>query len=419
MRVVITSHGSTGDIVPMIALGRALIDAGHETVFATSVLFKDLIENAGVPFKRVPPDWTREDGQSAMKDLARVKQPLKQLKRIYEFGLPHYEEYLDEIEALAKDADVVVSSYLYPMLQPLAERQGAKFAVATFAHNAVPTTKNAPLPGLEMPWLPGAIGRTWRKAWWAIADLAVTRTLNGVVAEPLRSRYLPTAPSFFRKPAPLALVTVSEKLFGPPRETLDPRFVFTGYWRYQTPSEDTFEAELDRFCAGREVPVLNFGSVAWDDATREFDLLLAKWPANKKLIVQSGWAGFRQMSGAERPEIKIIGHANHDRLFKRASVIIHHGGAGTTASALHSGRPQVIIPHIADQNFWASECKRLGLSITGNKNTWPRELGEWVKTVEQENRYRRNAEAAAKKLAQEDGPAFAVKQLEEYAVRRD
>lgn len=416
MRVVLTSQGSTGDIVPMIALGRALVAAGHETTFAAINLYKDLIESAGVPFHPVPPEWTREDGQAAMKDLARIGQPLKQLRRIYEFGLPNYEAYLDEIEALTKDADVLVSSYLYPMLQPLAERNGAKFAVATFAHNAVPNALNAPLPGLALPWLPQPLGRAWRSAWWRIADFAVTRTLNPVVEQPLKARGLPTAPSFFCRPAPLALVTVSDKLFAPPRHTLDPRFVFTGYWRYQTPADDAAERQLDAFTGGEAVPILNFGSVTWDNAVREFDILMAKWPANKKLIVQSGWAGFRQMSGAERPEIKIIGHANHDRLFRRASVIIHHGGAGTTASALHSGRPQIIIPHIADQSFWASECHRLGLSLTGDKRSWPLELSRWVSQVEGDPAFRQNAEAAAANLAGEDGPAKAVAVLEAYVA---
>ncbi|GHB95680.1 glycosyltransferase [Cerasicoccus arenae] len=414
MRVVITSHGSTGDIVPMIALGRALMAAGHETVFAASGLFQELIEGSGVPFRSVPPDWSVQDGSEAMKSLSRVNQPLKQLERIYQFGLPYYHEYLDILEELLTGADLLVSSYLYPFLQTVAEQKGARFAVATFAHNSVPTAVNAPLPGLSAPFLPGALGRAWRNAWWGIADFTVTRTLNGVVYDVLRARNIPKARSFFRTPAPLALVTVSEKLFAPPREHLDSRFTFTGYWRYQTPINETIERELDDFCAGEEVPVLNFGSVTWDSAENDFAELLSHWPKGKKLIVQSGWAGFRQAPGAERQEIKIIGHANHDRLFARASVVIHHGGAGTTASALHSGRPQIIIPHIADQFFWANECQKLGLSMTGKRAVWPKQLARWVDQIERDSALRQTAENAATTLQKEDGPARAVTLLENY-----
>ncbi|WP_309399298.1 glycosyltransferase [Cerasicoccus maritimus] len=414
MRVVITSHGSTGDMVPMVALSRALLDAGHDVVFTAPDLFQDLIEGAGVPFYEVPPKWSTEDGRTAMKALARIKSPMNQLKRIYEFGSGHYQEYFEKLEALTEGADLLVSSYLYPCLQALAERQGAKFAVATFAHNAVPTDDQSPLPLLDFPFLPGALGVAWRRLWWWIADTAVVPTLNGVVGADLRARGYSTKWSFFRRPAPLALVTVSEKLFAPGKGRVDPRFVYTGYWRYQTPVNDAFEAEVDAFCAGERVPVLNFGSVTWDSATDEFTELLEVWPRGKKLIVQSGWAGFAQLPGAERKDILLIGHANHDRLFARASVVIHHGGAGTTASVLHAGVPQIVIPSIADQFFWARQCEKLGVAIIGRQKTWSRDLPQWVATVEAGAGYRASAVSVAETLGQEDGPAKAVRMLEDY-----
>ncbi|MGE9296295.1 MAG: glycosyltransferase [Puniceicoccales bacterium] len=413
MRVVLTSHGSTGDIVPLVALGQALNEAGHRCVFAASPLFKDLIEGAGVAFEPVPPEWSRADASEAMRMLARASTPLKQLKDIYAFGLPYLDEYIERIAELTQGADLLVGSYLYPFLEAVAERAGAKFAVATYAHNAVPTKDNAPLPGLELPWLPTTLGEAWRKGWWKLADFAVARTLNQVIGQKLKAHGIPPVKSFFRRPAPLALVTVSEKLFAPPTTRIDPRFHFTGYWRYQTAPNEATERELDDFCQGEEVPVLNFGSVSFDDAESLFSRFLANWPEGKKLIVQSGWVGFSQLEGAEREEIKIIGHANHDRLFARASVVIHHGGAGTTASALHSGRPQIIIPHIADQHFWAAEVKRLGVALIGKRASWPDDLPRLVDGVESHAPLRSRAEEVAATLHSEHGPRRAVALLED------
>ena len=42
--------------------------------------------------------------------------------------------------------------------------------------------------------------------------------------------------------------------------------------------------------------------------------------------------------------------------------IIHHGGAGTTAAALRSGKPTVICPFFGDQPFWARRVAQLGVS---------------------------------------------------------
>jgi len=416
MRVILTSHGSTGDIVPLVALGRALQAAGHEVAFAAGTLFQDLIEGANVPFEPVPPAWDREEASDAMRQLARVNQPLDQLKQIYAFGAPCLLDYIDRIDALTKGADLLVGSYLYPFLQTVAERNGAKFAVATYAHNAVPTRDNAPLPGIALPWLPSAIGDCWRDAWWRVADFAIAKTLNGVVGRKLRERDIPPVRRFFREPAPLALVTVSPSLFAPPPGRTDPRFQFTGYWRFQTEPDDRTERELDDFCGGEPAPVLNFGSVAFDDAADLFTRFLANWPAGKKLIVQSGWAGFQQARGAERDEVKLIGHANHDRLFARASVVIHHGGAGTTASALHAGRPQIVIPHIADQHFWADEVKRLGVALVGKRAEWPEALPMLIMGAESHPPLRQKAEEVAAVLRREDGPGRAVELLETYAA---
>ena len=46
--------------------------------------------------------------------------------------------------------------------------------------------------------------------------------------------------------------------------------------------------------------------------------------------------------------------APHSWLFPRCKFIIHHGGAGTTARALASGKPSIIIPVLrwADQTLW-------------------------------------------------------------------
>lgn len=42
--------------------------------------------------------------------------------------------------------------------------------------------------------------------------------------------------------------------------------------------------------------------------------------------------------------------------------VLHHGGSGTTADALHAGLPQVIVPLMFDQFRWKAACERLGVA---------------------------------------------------------
>ena len=40
---------------------------------------------------------------------------------------------------------------------------------------------------------------------------------------------------------------------------------------------------------------------------------------------------------------------------------MHHGGAGTTTTTARAGAPQVIVPQIVDQPYWAARVANLGI----------------------------------------------------------
>lgn len=55
--------------------------------------------------------------------------------------------------------------------------------------------------------------------------------------------------------------------------------------------------------------------------------------------------------------------ASHELLMPRCSVIVHHGGNGTTAASLRAGKPTVITPVAFDQPFWGNQVVRLGVGV--------------------------------------------------------
>jgi len=40
---------------------------------------------------------------------------------------------------------------------------------------------------------------------------------------------------------------------------------------------------------------------------------------------------------------------------------MHHGGSGTTHSVARAGKPQVVMPLIIDQPYWAYRVQQLGI----------------------------------------------------------
>jgi len=88
--------------------------------------------------------------------------------------------------------------------------------------------------------------------------------------------------------------------------------------------------------------------------------------AGVRAIISRGWADF----GAELPEHCLaIGSVSHPRMFERVAAIVHHGGAGTTAAATRAGKPQLVVPHIADQFYFGNLVNELGIAVPPLRRT--------------------------------------------------
>ncbi|MCB1124552.1 MAG: glycosyltransferase, partial [Verrucomicrobiae bacterium] len=384
MRVLLTSHGSIGDIYPMIAYGKALRDAGHFVTFASAPLYEKEILRAGIGYFHLPPDWEQEIFTEFMRELDRVKHPIRQLQEIYRGALPFLAELLDRMDEALRAHDVMVSSYLFPHYKVIAERQDKPFASFAFCHNTIPSPDYPPELVPALRGLPKPIQTRWNMAFWHLVNWVVDRTINGVIGEVLQKKNLPLAEDFIMKPCDLILTAVSKALMSG-RGTIDGRFHFTGFLRWQSPESEDEEVRITGFRQGRQVPVLTFGSVAFDDTHAIMSRFERNWPKGQKIIVQTGWSGLSVE--VERPDILVVGKLSHDQLFRHASCVIHHGGAGTTASVLASGKPHIIIPHIADQNFWGAEMERLGVGIILKKARWPENLHSKVQVIEQKTKH--------------------------------
>ena len=53
---------------------------------------------------------------------------------------------------------------------------------------------------------------------------------------------------------------------------------------------------------------------------------------------------------------------SHAALFPRCRVVVHHGGAGTTHTAARAGVPQIVVPHVLDQFYFARRVQALGVA---------------------------------------------------------
>lgn len=133
-----------------------------------------------------------------------------------------------------------------------------------------------------------------------------------------------------------------------------------------------------------------------------------------RIIVSRGWAALDLIDNT--PDCIAVDDVNHDVLFPRVSAIVHHGGAGTTATATRAGIPQIVTPMFSDQFYWASRIVALGIGTMIPHTT----MTEGSLTGALREVFDPAVVARARKLARQvgrDGAELAARRLEaEYEI---
>jgi sterol 3beta-glucosyltransferase len=108
--------------------------------------------------------------------------------------------------------------------------------------------------------------------------------------------------------------------------------------------------------------------------------------------------------------------APHDWLLPKCTMIIHHGGVGTTSAGLRAGIPNVVVPFTADQPFWGNRVHAMGAGPKPIlvKNLSVEKLTQAIVEAES-NAIRERGQLIGQKIRGEDGAKAAVELIEAYA----
>jgi vancomycin aglycone glucosyltransferase len=149
----------------------------------------------------------------------------------------------------------------------------------------------------------------------------------------------------------------ADPVLGPWREPADLDVTQTGAWI--VPDERPLPAELLAFLDAGAPPVyVSFGSMrAPTDVARV--AIEAVRAQGRRVVLARGWADLVPVD--DREDCFAVGEVNQQALFGRVAAVVHHGGAGTTTTATRAGAPQVVVPVMADQPYWASRVADLGV----------------------------------------------------------
>jgi UDP:flavonoid glycosyltransferase YjiC (YdhE family) len=337
----------------MLALGVALKKAGHEVSLCVAENYRASVEELGLTYVR-----GGEDAQHLMtkRDL-KVSGPLRFTKwgRLIEIGRIMAREQFAALEEASVGADLIVGTMLTTAGPSIAEHLGIPCFRACFCPASLPT---AELPSLAA----GALhGPPWfNRATWRLHGFLDNMSVRTLVNEYRVTRKLvPIEDVHAHTFANLTMLMAFDTGFAPLPGDF-PTVYPTGYWFLE--SDEPLPADVEEFLAADDKPVyVGFGSMPSKDPAGRTAIVLEalRRAGGGRALLSSGWAGIGE--GVRDPRYKVIGLVNHAALFPRLSAVVHHGGAGTTATALRAGIPQIIAPHMFDQHYWASRVHAKGL----------------------------------------------------------
>jgi vancomycin aglycone glucosyltransferase len=350
MRVLLSTYGSRGDVEPLAALGVRLQALGAEAVVSAppDQEFGDLLARAGVPL--VPAFLpVREWIETARRSGGGVP----------EFAAVMVPAQYDAIGAAAQGCDAVLATGLMPSAaaaQCVAEKLGVPYMHASFCPLFLPSHHHRPYPYPGHP-LPPEV--TDPQALWDLNARAMNALFGEAVNAHRVSVGLPAVENvrdhvFTDRPW-----LASDPVLWPWQPTGLCDAVQTGAWIL--PDERPLPAELLAFLEAGEPPVyVGFGSMAMqaakDAAQTAVEAIRAK---GRRAILLRGWADLAPTG--DGGDCLLVGDVNQQALFRRVAAVVHHGGAGTTTTAACAGAPQVIVPQIVDQPYWAGRVAGLGI----------------------------------------------------------
>jgi UDP:flavonoid glycosyltransferase YjiC (YdhE family) len=133
-----------------------------------------------------------------------------------------------------------------------------------------------------------------------------------------------------------------------------------------------------------------------------------------KLVVGCGWWKVGVHLHKRENLFLLDGAIPHVFVFPHVDAIIHHGGSGTTHSAGRAGKPQMVLPLIIDQFYWAHRVYKLGIGPRSANigRISKREVEKKVQDLITNKTYREKAEALGALIRSENGLVAACERIE-------
>ena len=408
LRIVFLVVGTGGDAVPVVSLGSGLAARGHTVVVATSEDHRALVERHGLGWSALSPSYALEAERALAAGRAPDARLLRERMREASGVWP------EQGRAATRGAGLLIGSGL--MMGAVAASLGEALGIEAVGFGVMPLTATRAFPP---PWPPPVAGLP------GVGNLMLGR---GVRQLAWRSSFAGPAAAFRRglglggrvRHPERVIYGWSPHLLPQPADWPAARFRVTGALGLPEGADFAPPKALMAFLRDGPPPVgVGFGSMVLPDeeGQRLGDAVLAALRrTGRRAVVVRGGGAVRLPPDVDRRLVHVVERVPYRWLLRRVSMFLHHGGAGSVHEAARAGLPQIVVPFVADQPFWAWRLRALGVSpgTMARARLSADGLADLIEAVTPGMQER--AAALGRVMAAEDGVSGAIGALEEWGL---
>ena len=395
-----------------MGIGLELQHRGHSVTIGTSAMYEPKVRAEGLEFAPIRPDV----GQIDPSQFAAMMDAKRGTERVIRLLADAIRDTYEDSLAAARNADLMVT-HTVPLGANFAARKlGLKWVSALLAPLALGSIHDPSVPA-PAPWLVH-VHKLGAGAMNALKSLAKRHSSGWVkpVVELQRELRLEGMghPLFEAQNSPDLVLALFSGLLQSRQPDWPANTVVTGFPFYDRHHEHPeMPEDLEKFLSDGPPPIVfSLGTSAVFAAG---DFYRDSLEAAQRLGCRSVFLTGKLEHGLPK-DAMAASYAPHSELFPRAAAIVHHGGIGTTAQAMRSGRPMLVTPFSHDQFDNGARVRRLGIAEVLYRSKYTARTAEHALRPLLENPgYAQAAKRVGAQIASEDGIVRAADEIERVA----
>ncbi|KAB1153379.1 glycosyltransferase family 1 protein [Tenacibaculum aiptasiae] len=412
MKILLFGLGSRGDIEPLFSIGETLKEKEHDVVYVFPEQFREMVELTNSTFYGFTSEFIEVllESENSKTITSRKGTLIKRIKSLFVLAKKsiriNKEVTLTQKEIIDKEKPNYVffnQKCVYPIIWGIRNQNRSIFIhpFPCFLHPVKHHSFISFSGGGNYGKYLNLFSYKLQLFIFSLAIYYSTRSIS-------KNEFKKITPKQIRKhliTKTLSMYTVSSSLFEKPKYW-NQNAKIIGFTERNKRTNWEPQEELLRFLkynSKQKIVFITFGSISNPNPKKITQFIIDTISKhNIPAIINTSWGGLVKLENCSE-NIYFTENIPYDWVFPKVHSVIHHGGAGTTHSAIKYGCSSLIIPHFIDQFYWNKVVaeKKLGpkgVSIKKlNATVFEKLLLDLLKNTE----YKKNAMTFSNKLKKE------------------